>query len=241
MKEKTARTWTPRLGLELPDVLLADIRDLPTSWSQYGQAGPTWPSWSSFWLYFAFLEKHIWPTWTKLVQHSFPQYSAHSQRYPPIARYGAFLVSQHGQVAAISQRYWRGTLWKQGKRVLYPPLRYYLTFSKGSPGPKRGCLNVGAWKPQESGRKAPLSCNAAFSMLQCSFSLAAAQLLVKITSALQKSQCWSATSAAQHSENCSVTSVFACGMLQGWGLEGWGLGLAERYCAIWGGISHWAA
>ena len=26
---KTARTWTPRLGLELPDVLLPDIRDLP--------------------------------------------------------------------------------------------------------------------------------------------------------------------------------------------------------------------
>ena len=61
-------------------------------------------------------------------------------------------------------------------------------------------------------------------MLQCSFSLAAAQLLVKMTSALQKSQCCSATSAAQHSENCSATSVFACGMLQGRGLEGWGLG-----------------
>ena len=27
--------------------------------------------------------------------------------------------------------------------------------------------------------------------------------------------------------NCSATSVFACGMLQGWGLEGWGLGLAD--------------
>ena len=64
-------------------------------------------------------------------------------------------------------------------------------------------------------------------MLQCSFSLAAARLLVEITSALQKSQCCSATSAAQHSKNCSATSVFACGMLQGWGLEGWGLGLAD--------------
>ena len=96
-----------------------------------------------------------------------------------------------------------------------------------SAGPKRGCLNVGARNPQESGRKAPLSCNAAFSMLQCSFSFAAAQLLVQMTSALQKSQCCSAVSAAQHSENCSAASVFACGMLQGWGLEGWGLGLAE--------------
>ena len=81
---------------------------------------------------------------------------------------------------------------------------------------------------QESGRKAPLSCNAAFSMLQCSFSFAAAQLLVQMTSALQKSRCCSAVSAAQHSENCSATSVFACGMLQGRSLEGWGLGLAEK-------------
>ena len=48
-----------------------------------------------------------------------------------------------------------------------------------------------------------------------------------MTSALQKSRCCSATSAAQHSENCSATSVFACAMLQGWGLEGWGLGLAH--------------
>ena len=87
--------------------------------------------------------------------------------------------------------------------------------------------NVGGGNPQESGRKAPLSCNAAFSTLHCSFLLVASQLLVKMTSALQKSQCCSATSAAQHSENCSATSVFACGMLQGSGLEGWGLGLAE--------------
>ena len=28
-------------------------------------------------------------------------------------------------------------------------------------------------------------------------------------------------------KDCSTTSVFACDMLQGWGLEGWGLGLAE--------------
>ena len=66
-------------------------------------------------------------------------------------------------------------------------------------------------------------------MLQCSFSFAAAQLLIQMTSALQKSQCCSAVSAAQHSENCSATSVFAGGMLQGRGLEGWGLGLAEKF------------
>ena len=66
-------------------------------------------------------------------------------------------------------------------------------------------------------------------MLQCSFSFAAAQVLVKMTSALQKSRCCSAVSAARQSEDCSATSVFACGMLQGWGLEGWGLGLAEDH------------
>ena len=63
-------------------------------------------------------------------------------------------------------------------------------------------------------------CTAVFRLLQRSF-------LVKMTSAVQKSECCSATSAAQHSENCSATSVFACAMLQGWGLEGWGLGLAD--------------
>ena len=61
---------------------------------------------------------------------------------------------------------------------------------------------MGAWNPQESGRKAPFSCNAAFSMLQCSFSFVAAQLLVKTTSALQKSE---SCSAAQHSKICSAT------------------------------------
>ena len=73
-------------------------------------------------------------------------------------------------------------------------------------------------------------------MLQCSFSLAAALLLVKMTSALQKSQCCSATSAAQRSQNCSATSVFACGMLQGWGLEGWGLGLLDLLNQDFGSI-----
>ena len=77
------------------------------------------------------------------------------------------------------------------------------------------------WEP-EICRKAPLSCNAAFPMLHCSLSLAAAQLSVKMTSALQKSECCSATSAVQFSENCSATSVFACGMLQGVGFRGVG-------------------
>ena len=61
-------------------------------------------------------------------------------------------------------------------------------------------------------------CSAVFRLLQRSFSSKWHP---------QKNECCSATSAAQHSKNCSATSVFACGMLQGWGLEGWGLGLAE--------------
>ena len=94
----------------------------------------------------------------------------------------------------------------------------------GSAGPKRGSLNVGAWKSQESGRKAPLSCIAAFSMSQCSFSFVAAQFLVKTTSALHKSECCSTV--------CEVAAqllLFACGMLQGWGLEEWSSVLADWF------------
>ena len=64
-------------------------------------------------------------------------------------------------------------------------------------------------------------------MLQRSLSFVAAQLFAKMTSALQKSEYCSAVFAAQLSENCSATSVLAYGMLQGWGLERWGFGLAD--------------
>ena len=50
---------------------------------------------------------------------------------------------------------------------------------RATPPTKRGSLNVEDWNPQVSGRKTPLFCNATFSMLQCSFSFVAAQLLVK--------------------------------------------------------------
>ena len=104
-------------------------------------------------------------------------------------------------------------------------LRFFLAIEdQQDREPTRGSLkSAGKW--QES---------AAFpqrrSMLQCSSSFVAAQILVKMTSVLQKaeSNCCSATSAAQLSEYCSTTSVFASGMLQGWGLEGWGLGFAEK-------------
>ena len=71
----------------------------------------------------------------------------------PLLRAMGFLASRHGQSVAmppapfserfrlgehakwrcdtppskgVSQRYWRDSLWKQGKWVRYPPLRYYL-------------------------------------------------------------------------------------------------------------------
>ena len=92
---------------------------------------------------------------------------------------------------------------------------------------KRGSLKS-AGKRQE---------NATF--LQCSFFNVALQFFACCSAAFgqndiraAESQCCSATSAAQHSENCSATSVFACGMLQGWGFEGWGLGLADTSLAV---------
>ena len=75
------------------------------------------------------------------------------------------------------------------------------------------------WEPEI--RRKALQESATFlqrSFFNVDFSLVAAQLLVK----MKNPRC-SVTSAVQHSENCSTTSVFACGMLQGWGLEGWRL------------------
>ena len=95
--------------------------------------------------------------------------------------------------------------------------------ARQSAGPKHGCLNVGAWKRQESANFLQRSLfNVAVQFFACCSAASG-----KMTSGLQKSKCWSATSAAQLSENCSATSVSACGMLHRWGLEGWGLGLTE--------------
>ena len=89
-----------------------------------------------------------------------------------------------------------------------------------SEGPKRGSLKS-AGKRQESA-----------TFLQRSFFNFAMPFFVRslaeMKTALQTSDCCSATSAAQPSENCSATSVFSSGMLQGWGLEEWGLGLADH-------------
>ena len=92
------------------------------------------------------------------------------------------------------------------------------------------------WVPKRGGLKPAGKRQESATFLQCSFFDVAVQFFVCCSAtsgpndfALQKSRCCSAVSAAQHSENCSATSVFARGMLQGWGLEGWGLGLAEPY------------
>ena len=85
-----------------------------------------------------------------------------------------------------------------------------------SAGPKCGSLKSAA-KRQESATSPQRS----FFNVALQFFACCSAALVKMTSGLQNSQCCSASSAAQHSESCSATSVFACGMLQGWGLEGW--------------------
>ena len=83
--------------------------------------------------------------------------------------------------------------------------------------PKRGGL-----KPAGKRQESAAFLHAVFSMLQCSFSFVAAQLLVQMTSALQTSECCSAVSAAQLPRIAAQLLFFAGGMLQGWGLEGWG-------------------
>ena len=60
------------------------------------------------------------------------------------------------------------------------------------------------------------------------FSVCCCAALGKNSVCIAESECYSATSAAQLSENCSAASVLACGVLQGWGLEGWGSGLKVR-------------
>ena len=59
-------------------------------------------------------------------------------------------------------------------------------------------------------------------MLECSFSFLAARLLVKTRSALQKSECCSAVSAAQLSENRNATSLFRLWHAAGVGFRGVG-------------------
>ena len=95
-----------------------------------------------------------------------------SQRYPPIARYGVFCVStwpigcdtpppfserfpigEHAKwrcdtppSKGVSQRYLRDTLWKQGKWVRYPPLRYYLEKVLRDMGGYLALGRYGVWK-----------------------------------------------------------------------------------------------
>ena len=91
------------------------------------------------------------------------------------------------------------------------------------------------WEPKRGSLKPAGKCQESATFLQRSFFNVAMQF-VFVAAQLLKSECCRATSAAQPpqlSENCSATSVFACGMLQGWGLVGWGLGLADRHSQNW--------
>ena len=65
-----------------------------------------------------------------------------------------------------------------------------------SAGPKCGCLNVGAWNSQESGRKAPLS---------CSFSNVALQFLACCSAAFDKNDFRTAEKRMLQCNFCSAT------------------------------------
>ena len=67
--------------------------------------------------------------------------------------------------------------------------------------PKRVSLNMGASNPQESATFLQRS----FFNVAMQFLFVAVQLLVKTTSALQKNECCSATSAVQLTENFTVS------------------------------------
>ena len=75
---------------------------------------------------------------------------------------------------------------------------------------------MGAWNPQESGRKAPLSCTAAFSSAAVQFFACCSAASGPNDFRTAEKPMLQCSSAAQQSENCSATSVFACAMLQGW-------------------------
>ena len=90
--------------------------------------------------------------------------------------------------------------------------------------PKRGSLKS-AGKRQERA-----------TFLHCSFFDVALQFFACCSAAFRQNDIRTAEKrmlqcnfcSAAFRKKCSATSVFACGMLQGSGLEGWGLGLAER-------------
>ena len=93
------------------------------------------------------------------------------------------------------------------------------------------------WVPKRGGLKPAGKRQESATFLQRSFFDVAVQFFVCCSAAFgpnefrtaEKPMLQGSFSAAQHSENCSATSVFACGMLQRWGFEGWGLGLADLF------------
>ena len=96
-------------------------------------------------------------------------------------------------------------------------------FTNSAGGPKRGSLKS-AGKRQES-----------TTFLQRSFFNAAVQFFARCSAAFGKNDFrpWRKANVAVQFMQCNFPKiaaqlpVFACGMLQGWGLEGRGLGLAE--------------
>ena len=115
-------------------------------------------------------------------------------------------------------------------------------------------LNVGAWNNlQESGRKAPLSCNAAFSMSHCSFSLAASPAFGKNDFRSAEKQMLQCSFCSATFRNCSATSVFRLWHVAGVGFGGVGFRtswpvsctivpvLGVRRSAFWTSFRFWGS
>ena len=74
MKEKMAKTWTPRLGLELPDVLLPDIRDLPKNFLVHKAEYMCYLLWFYWRIVICYCEPHLHGCrfllfiWTQIIQ-----------------------------------------------------------------------------------------------------------------------------------------------------------------------------
>ena len=123
MKEKTARTLTPRLGLELPDVLLPDIRDLPKRGAQDGQVVPLSLSIAQVSLSKAAQACHmLWRgTLEQTAQTSRMLSGSIKKNVPHIARY-LFWEASTPPNGAIPRL---GTSFHSGTSVRYPILPTY--------------------------------------------------------------------------------------------------------------------
>ena len=91
MKEKRARTWTPRLGLEVPDVLLPDIRDHPIECQEINErksthligAQPVLESYNVVWCYWTIYLDRECPKYMQLLERKGGEKNRKPEHTPP--------------------------------------------------------------------------------------------------------------------------------------------------------------